>query len=161
MPLHTKTSLAALSRVAWGILLAVVGVQGQDKPRVVPAELAKPEIRVPEQKHLKPTIESAAAAKAAVADLKQASSAEIKGQLDAFKNAREAYLVKQRELSEKLRGASTERRRDVQVQLEVLRKEWFDRSRSFREEAQRRVPDLKDFPRYEPLGRRPPLTDSK
>lgn len=168
MTLRRKFPLVPLIGVGGAALLMVMEVSGQDKPQVVPAERPKPEFKAPglrpsdAVKPAKPaapeTLESKRDAKP---EVKAGASAEIKVQLDAFKNARDAYLAKQRELSEQMRGAPADRRRDVQLQLETLRREWFDRSRSFREEAQKRMPDLRDLPRYEALGKRPPINDSK
>lgn len=168
MTLRRQFLLGPVIGVGGAALLTVMGVSGQDKPQVGQTERTKPEARaavVGSSDAVRPAKPAAAEAlesrKETKPEVKAGASAEIKVQLDAFKNARDAYLAKQRELSEQMRGAPADRRRDVQLQLETLRREWFERSRSFREEAQKRMPDLRDLPRFEALGKRPPINDSK
>jgi hypothetical protein len=72
--------------------------------------------------------------------------AEIKAQLQQFQSARDAYLKKQKELMQQLKGSGDEQRRAVREQLQVLRQEWLDRSLAFRREVSDRLPpDLRGF----------------
>lgn len=125
------------------------GVSAQDKPQ---AQTDQPKAAKPEATERRPP---SVVDKPVRPSGRPETSIEMKQQLQKFDNAREAYLARQRELSDQLRGATLEQKKAVQNQLETLRREWFERARAFREEAQRRVPDLKDLPRYEALGRRP------
>ncbi len=71
---------------------------------------------------------------------------EIKAQLQQFQSARDAYLKKQKELAQQLKGSGEEQRKLVREQLQVLRRDWLERSLAFRREVSDRVPpDLRGF----------------
>lgn len=135
---------------AAGLTVCVVlEVSGQDKPQV---QTDRPQAAKPQAAE-RPS--PRAVEKPARPVGRPETLSEMKQQLQKFDSARDSYLAKQRELSDRLRGATLEQKKEVQTQLETLRRDWFERARAYREEAQRRVPDLKDLPRFEALGRRP------
>ncbi len=69
---------------------------------------------------------------------------ELKQRLRSFESLREMYLARQEELVKKLRGASTDQDRDrLRAQLQVLRDEWLDNARAFKEETRTRIEELK------------------
>jgi len=76
---------------------------------------------------------------------------ELKLRLRSFENLRELYLAQQQELVKKLRGATTSQDRErLRAQLQVLRDEWLDKARAFKEETRTRLEELKSelSPKY-------------
>jgi len=68
---------------------------------------------------------------------------ELKQRLRSFESLREIYLA-QDELRKKLRTATTDQDRErLRAQMQVLRDEWLDKSRAFKEETRTRVEELK------------------
>ena len=69
---------------------------------------------------------------------------ELKLRLRSFESLREIYLARQEELKKKWRGAATDQDREqLRAQLLVLRDEWLDKSRAFKEETRTRLEELK------------------
>lgn len=90
----------------------------------------------------------------------QPVSAEIRAQLLKFESARDAYLKRQKELSQQLKGAGEEQRKVVREQLKGLRDQWLEQSLQFRREARSRIADLKtDLPQFEALKNSKPALD--
>ncbi|MBM3847158.1 MAG: hypothetical protein FJ405_12850 [Verrucomicrobia bacterium] len=94
----------------------------------------------------------AAQARATARGEAAAVSAEVQAQLEKFEAARDSYLKRQKELSEQLRASALTERKKVRAQMEDLRKQWLDASMQLRREAQSRIPDLKNFSKFETLG---------
>ena len=70
--------------------------------------------------------------------------AELKLRLRSFESLREIYLARQEELRKKWRGAATDQDRErLRAQLLVLREEWLDKARAFKEETRTRLEELK------------------
>ena len=70
--------------------------------------------------------------------------AELKLRLRSFESLREVYLARQEELRKKWRGAATDQDRELlRAQLLVLREEWLDKARAFKEETRTRLEELK------------------
>ena len=68
---------------------------------------------------------------------------ELKQRLRSFESLREIYLA-QEELRKKLRAANTDQDRErLRAQLQVLREEWLDKSRTLKEETRTRLEELK------------------
>ena len=68
---------------------------------------------------------------------------ELKQRLRSFESLREIYLA-QEELRKKLRAAATDQDREqLRAQLQVLRDEWLDKSRAFKDETRKRVEEMK------------------
>ena len=68
---------------------------------------------------------------------------ELKLRLRNFEGLREIYLA-QEELRKKLRVANTDQDRErLRAQLLVLREEWLDKARAFKEETRTRLEELK------------------
>ena len=92
----------------------------------------------------------------------QPVSAEIRAQLLKFESARDAYLKRQKELMQQLKGASDEQRKVVRDQLKGLREQWLEQSLQFRREARGRIADLKtELPQFEALKNSKPSLDNK
>ena len=74
---------------------------------------------------------------------------ELKLRLRSFESLRETYLARQEELLKKWRGATDQDRERLRAQLQVLREEWLDKARAFKEETRTRVEELKgELPKY-------------
>ncbi len=70
--------------------------------------------------------------------------AELKLRLRSFESLREVYLARQEEFRKKLRGAATDQDRErIRAQLLVLREEWLDKARAFKEETRTRLEEIK------------------
>src|SRR6266511_3581320 len=70
--------------------------------------------------------------------------AELKLRLRSFESLREIYLARQEDLRKKWRGAATDQDRErLRTQLLVLREEWQDKARAFKEETRTRLEELK------------------
>ena len=70
--------------------------------------------------------------------------AELKLRLRSFESLREIYLARQEELRKKWHGAATDQDRErLRAQLLVLREEWLDKARAFKEETRTRLEELK------------------
>ena len=68
---------------------------------------------------------------------------ELKLRLRSFESLREIYLA-QEELRKKLRAATSDQDRErLRAQLQVLRDEWLDKSRAFKEETRTRLEEMK------------------
>ena len=68
---------------------------------------------------------------------------ELKQRLRSFESLREIYLA-QEELRKKLKAANTDQDRErLRAQLQVLREEWLDKSRTLKEETRTRLEELK------------------
>jgi len=75
---------------------------------------------------------------------------ELKQRLRSFESLREIYLA-QEELRKKLKAATTDQDRErLRAQLQVLRDEWLDKSRAFKEETRTRLEEMKSelSPKY-------------
>jgi hypothetical protein len=69
---------------------------------------------------------------------------ELKLRLRSFESLREIYLARQEELKKKWRGATTDQDRErLRAQLLVLREDWLDKARAFKEETRTRLEELK------------------
>jgi len=68
---------------------------------------------------------------------------ELKLRLRSFEGLREIYLARQAELVKKWRGATDQDRERLRAQLLVLREEWLDKARAFREETRTRLEEMK------------------
>ncbi|MBL9171223.1 MAG: hypothetical protein JNN07_26055 [Verrucomicrobiales bacterium] len=92
----------------------------------------------------------------------QPVSAEIRAQLLKFESARDAYLKRQKELTQQLKGAGEDQRKAVRDQLKGLREQWLEQSLQFRREARSRIADLKtELPQFEALKGNKPALDTK
>lgn len=92
----------------------------------------------------------------------QPVSAEIRAQLLKFESARDAYLKRQKELMQQLKGAGEDQRKTVRDQLKGLREQWLEQSLQFRREARGRIADLKtELPQFEALKNAKPTLDTK
>ena len=70
--------------------------------------------------------------------------AELKLRLRSFESLRESYLARQEDLRKKWRGAATDQDRErLRAQLLVLRDEWLDKARAFKEETRTRLEEMK------------------
>ena len=70
--------------------------------------------------------------------------AELKLRLRSFESLREIYLARQEDLWKKWHGAATDQDRELlRGQLLVLREEWLDKARAFKEETRTRLDELK------------------
>ena len=70
--------------------------------------------------------------------------AELKLRLRSFESLREIYLARQEELRKKWHRAATDQDRELlRAQLLVLREEWVDKARAFKEETRTRLEELK------------------
>src|SRR5882724_4214203 len=68
---------------------------------------------------------------------------ELKLRLRSFESLREIYLA-QEELRKKLRAATTDQDREqLRAQQQVLRDEWLEKSRAFKEETRTRLEEMK------------------
>ena len=75
--------------------------------------------------------------------------AEIRDRILQFENLREAYLARERELIQRVRGATEEDRDRLREQLKELREDWLRRARSIREEARERQRELlRELPKH-------------
>jgi len=69
---------------------------------------------------------------------------ELKQRLRSFESLREVYLARQEELLKKWRGASSDQDRErLRAQLQVLRDQWLDNARAFKEETRTRLEEMK------------------
>jgi hypothetical protein len=74
---------------------------------------------------------------------------ELKLRLRSFESLREIYLARQEELLKKWRGSTDQDRERLRAQLQVLREEWLDKARAFKEETRTRLEELKgELPKY-------------
>jgi hypothetical protein len=68
---------------------------------------------------------------------------DVRQRLLEFEKLRESYLAQQREMLSKLRGATDQDRARIREQIRESRETWLEQARRFRQEAQRRLEDLR------------------
>lgn len=88
----------------------------------------------------------------------QAVPSEVKAQLERFQTARDAYLKRQQDLTQQLKGATDAQRKLLREQLQVLRREWLEKSIQFRRELTDHLPP--DVLHFEALRNKPAPVDT-
>jgi hypothetical protein len=84
--------------------------------------------------------------------------AEVRAQLERFQTARDAYLKRQQDLTQQLKGATDAQRKLLREQLQVLRREWLEKSIQFRRELTDHLPP--DVLHFEALRNKPAPVDT-
>jgi len=77
------------------------------------------------------------------ATIERSLAPEVRQQLSRFRNAREAYLNDQARLEKLLKGANERERELIRQRIKESHEKWVLQARSFRDEANQRMRDLK------------------